>query len=104
MDRRSIMTMKHCLLVPLLLSTVVVHSAPELDHGGKSLDFGNFQIPKRDETGIIGKNLIVNGNFELENEKSAGRQIGKNWRTLPLIWSKNTELRKKNLTFDVRFC
>ena len=55
-----------------LLSTVVVHSAPALDHGGKSLDFGNFQIPKRDEIGISGKNLIVNGNFELENEKSAG--------------------------------
>ena len=91
------MTIKHCLLVPLLLSAVVVHSAPELDHGGKSLDFGKFQIPKRDETGIIGKNLIVNGNFELENEKSAGRQIGKNWRTMPLIWSKNTELRKKIL-------
>ena len=75
-----------------LLFTVVVHSAPALDHGGKSLDFGKFQIPKRDETGIIGKNLIVNGNFELENEKSAGRQIGKNWRTMPLIWSKNTEI------------
>lgn len=46
------------------------------------------------------ENFIKNGNFDSEKaltvtKKGIRYQIGKNWRTMALIWSKDTKLRNK---------
>lgn len=46
------------------------------------------------------ENLIKNGNFDSEKaltvaKKGIRYQIGKNWQTMALIWSKDTKLRNK---------
>ena len=51
------------------------------------------QIPDKE-------NLIKNGNFDSEKALTATKkgiryQIGKNWQTMALIWSKDTKLRNK---------
>ena len=74
------------LLLPLLVSCSAVHTESVLDHGGKSLDFGDFQIPKREAVAACGENLLKDGDFEnslLKTPRDAGdRRIGQHWRLI----------------------
>ena len=97
----GIMRNRRLILLPLL-AAAVIYAEPKLDHGGKSLDFGKFQIPRKEQT-AGGKNLIKNGNFDWENPleitqipgRNLNRKVGKYWHSTALIWSKDDKLRKK---------
>ena len=97
-------------LLPLLLTAAVSHAEPKLDRGGKSLDFGNFRIPRKEQA-AEGDNLIKIGNFDQEDQLkimpvpglNLNCKIGKYWHSTALIWSPDEELRKK-IYPEMRIC
>ena len=86
----------------LVLAGPAVYAGPQLDRGGKSLDFENFPISRKAEKND-GENLIQNGTFDSEKplfitEKDKSNRyhwIGKYWRSRAQIWTKDEDLKGK---------